>query len=82
MYKGLLFQDTVKFISLVLKDNEEKNQGKRYVGQIDLESTILSDAAPGDSEAPRQSSREQVAFASGSEARQTQATSRQPRKSA
>jgi len=38
MYQELLYNDTVKFIVLVLKTNEEKNSGKRYVGQIDLES--------------------------------------------
>jgi len=49
MYQDLLFSDTVKFIALVLKSNEEKNNGKRYVGQIDLESQNLSEisaAAP------------------------------------
>jgi len=34
----LLFSDTVKFLVLVLSANEEKNAGKRYVGQIELES--------------------------------------------
>jgi len=43
MYQDLLFSDTVKFIALVLKSNEEKNNGKRYVGQIDLESQNLSE---------------------------------------
>lgn len=38
MYQDLLYSDTVKFMVLVLKTNEEKNTGKRYVGQIDLES--------------------------------------------
>jgi len=28
---------------LVLKNNEEKNQGRRYVGQIDLESQNLGE---------------------------------------
>lgn len=46
MYQELLYNDTVKFIVLVLKNNEEKNSGKRYVGQIDLESQNLSDSAP------------------------------------
>jgi len=48
MYQELLYNDTVKFIVLVLKTNEEKNSGKRYVGQIDLESQNLSDSAPFD----------------------------------
>ena len=39
----MLFSDTVKFMALVLNSNEEKNSGKRYVGQIELESQILSD---------------------------------------
>lgn len=42
MYQDMLFSDTVKFIVLVLKTNEEKNSGKRYVGQIDLESQLFS----------------------------------------
>jgi len=46
MYQDLLYSDTVKFMVLVLKTNEEKNSGKRYVGQIDLESQNLSDSAP------------------------------------
>ena len=32
MYQELLYSDTVKFIVLVLKTNEEKNSEKRYVG--------------------------------------------------
>lgn len=66
MYKDLLFQDTVKFIVLVLKTNEEKNAGKRYVGQIELESQILSDQAPGGGEEVRKSSRGQSAAAATS----------------
>ena len=46
MYQDLLYSDTVKFMVLVLKTNEEKNAEKRYVGQIDLESENLSDAIP------------------------------------
>ena len=46
MYQDLLYSDTVKFMVLVLKTNEEKNAGKHYVGQIDLESENLSDAIP------------------------------------
>ena len=46
MYQDLLFSDTVKFLALVLKTNEEKNSGKRYVGQIDLESQLFVDVAP------------------------------------
>ena len=38
MYQDLLFSDSVKFIVLVLTTNEEKNMGKRYIGQIELES--------------------------------------------
>lgn len=41
MYQDLLFSNSVKFIVLVLAANEEKNSGKRYVGKIDLESSIL-----------------------------------------
>lgn len=40
----MLFSDTVKFMVLVLKTNEEKNSGKRYVGQIDLESTLFNES--------------------------------------
>ena len=43
MYRDLLFSDTVKFLVLVLKTNEEKNSGKRYIGQIDLESQLFHD---------------------------------------
>jgi len=32
MYRDMLFSDTVKFLVLVLKTNEEKNTGKRYIG--------------------------------------------------
>lgn len=32
MYQDLLYSDTVKFMVLVLKTNEEKNSGNRYVG--------------------------------------------------
>lgn len=32
MYQEMLFSNTNKFLELVLKANEEKNQGKRYVG--------------------------------------------------
>ena len=46
MYQNMLFSDTVKFMALVLNSNEEKNAGKRYVGQIELESQILSDLGP------------------------------------
>ena len=46
MYQDMLFSDTVKFLVLVLKTNEEKNSGKRYVGQIDLESQLFVDQAP------------------------------------
>lgn len=42
MYLGLLYNDSVKFLMLVQTNNEEKNSGKRYVAQIDLESSILS----------------------------------------
>ena len=38
----MLFSDTVKFVVLVLKINDEKNNGKRYVGQIDLESQLFN----------------------------------------
>ena len=38
MLEDTLFNDTVKFMTLLLKANEEKNAGKRYVGQIDFES--------------------------------------------
>ena len=46
MLEDLLFSDTVKFMALLLKANEEKNSGKRYVGQIDFESQIFVDSAP------------------------------------
>ena len=38
IYQDLLYSDSVKFMVLVLKKNEEKNSGNRYVGQIVLES--------------------------------------------
>ena len=41
MNQDLLFCDTVKFIEAVLSANSEKNTGKRYVGQIDLQSCLL-----------------------------------------
>ena len=41
-----LFSNTVKFMTTLLKANEEKNAGKRYVGQIDFESQIFAADSP------------------------------------
>ena len=41
MYQDLLFSNSVNFIAAVLATNEEKNSGKRYVGQIELASSNL-----------------------------------------
>ena len=57
MYQDLIFSDTVKFLVLVLNTNEEKNQGSRYVGQIDLESNNLSEATPFGGEMMQQQSK-------------------------
>ena len=41
MSQDLLFSNSVKFTEMVLAANKEKNDGKRYVGQIDLQSQHL-----------------------------------------
>ena len=66
MYQNMLFSDTVKFMALVLNSNEEKNNGKRYVGQIELESQILSDLAPQPDESRHPASQAKLSSAASS----------------
>jgi hypothetical protein len=43
MYQDLLFNDSVKFMAMALKANEETHNGTRYVGMIELKSQILGE---------------------------------------
>lgn len=40
MYQDLLFNDQIKFLDQVLAQNEEKNNGRKYVGKIQFESVL------------------------------------------
>ena len=46
MYQDLLYNDQIKFYALVLKIIEEKNSGKKYVGQIEFDSQLFMDMSP------------------------------------
>ena len=45
MYQSTLWNDQIKFLALTLTANEEKNKGKKYVGQIDFDSPVLAELA-------------------------------------